>query len=107
MGTPGEVAVRRFVRINAETVIERGVDFLEVHGTIIRFATNSIRRTNDLTSSHAAAGQQRTGNVGPMVATAILIDPWRPPELAPHQNGRIVGHTTIMQVLNESRNGLV
>ena len=54
--TAGGIDQRHVIRINAEVVIQRGKDLLEVHRPLAGFFAQAIRRADHLTAAHSAAG---------------------------------------------------
>jgi hypothetical protein len=54
-----EVVDRGAIGVDAQGVVERGKDFLEMHRAVFGFAAQSIGRANCLTGTHASARQQR------------------------------------------------
>ena len=54
---PSEVVDRRLVHVDPDVVVERGEDFLKMHRTLGRFATEAIGRADDLARFHPAASE--------------------------------------------------
>ena len=50
---------------------------------------------------YSTAGQRDAEDIGPVVATAGGIDPWRAAELAHHDDQCFVQHAAIGEVLDE------
>src|SRR5512134_3394339 len=70
----GVIGDRRAIRINAEIVIERREDFLEMHGPIFGALGKTIRRTDHLPRAHSSTGKQSTRDLRPMIAARFLVD---------------------------------
>src|SRR5205085_1451595 len=88
----------RVFDIDAHAVVEGGEDLLEVNRARGRLFTEAVGGADDLSRSHAAAGQQGAGDTRPVIASAVLVDARRPSELAPDDNGYILVQSAIIDV---------
>ena len=88
----GGVDDRHLARVNAEIVIERGKDLLKVDGPLAGFFAQAIGRADHLSATNAAAGQECTADIRPMIAPRLLVDPRRAAEFAPDDHRDVVEH---------------
>ena len=70
-GRPDRSVHGRAAGVDAQAVVERGVDFLEVHRAVLGFRGRAVGRADHLAGAHAAAGQQGARHVGPVVAAGL------------------------------------
>ena len=95
------------MRINAQIVVERGKDLLEMHRTVRGLTPKAVRSADDLPILHAAPGEQRAGNIGPVITAAFVIHARCAPKLAPCKHGYILVHATFMQILHKGTDRLI
>ena len=67
----------------------------------------AVRGTDHLPGAEAAAGEQGTAHLRPVVAAGLRIDLRRPAKLAPHDDGHVVEHAPVAEVVEERREALV
>src|SRR5205807_9326456 len=70
----------RSVRIESDVAIQRREHLLEAHRPPRRGAAGPIGRADDLPRPHAAAGEQRTANLRPVIAAGGVVDARRSAE---------------------------
>ena len=92
---------------DAEVVVEGGHDLLEVDRSVLGMFAETIGRADDLAGPHAAAGEEGGGDGGPVVAAGVLVDPRRPAELAPGDDGRVLEHVVGVEVFDQGAHALV
>ena len=102
-----EVLQRRVRRVDAEVVVQRGVDFAERDRAGDRFAGDPVGRADHLARLHAAAGQQGEIHLRPVVAADDGADLRRAAELAPHDDRAILVEPALVQVLDQGADALV
>ena len=90
------------VDVDAQVVVERGEDFLEVDRAVLGLGAQAIGRADDLAGAHAAAGQQGAGDVGPVVAAGVLVDLGRAAEFAPDDDRDVLVQAAVVQVLDQA-----
>ena len=83
------------------------MNLLESHRTVLHLTRNPVGRADHLPCPQAAAGQKRTGNVGPVVAAGVFVDLWRSSELAPHHHGHVFVEAAAVDVVDQCRHALV
>src|SRR3989442_3124275 len=96
-----------FVHVDAHVVVERGKDFLEMHRAVVGFTTQTVGRTNHLSGLHAATGQQSARDVGPVVASGILVDCRCAAKFAPNDHRNILVKSALVEVFNQGGDALV
>lgn len=97
----------RVVGVDAEVVIERGEDLLEVDRSILGVFTEAIGRADDLARPHAAARHQSAAHLWPVVASRLGVDPWSAAKFAPDNHGNVVEHVAGFQIGHQRGDGLV
>ena len=88
--TACEVSELRGGDIDPKTLIERGEDVAEMNRPGARLLAPMRRRAENLPAAQATARHQRAGDLRPMVAAAIRVDPRRTAELAPDDHGNVL-----------------
>ncbi len=88
-------------------MVHRRGNFRRTHRPIFRFAAQPIGRADDLTTMHAAAGKQNGPHSGPMVPAAARIEVGRSPKLTHCNHQRLVQHSALKQIFEQSRVGTV
>ena len=69
-----EISHGGIVNINSQVVVKRSEDLLEMHRPVVGVAAQAVGGTNHMSGLHAAAGQQRAGDIRPVIASCILVD---------------------------------
>src|SRR5437016_4313445 len=86
-------------RIDAQVVIQGGKHFLERDRAIPGIFPQPIGGANHLARPHAAASQQGTTYLRPVIAAGALVDARRAAEFAPGNHRHVVEHAAGVQVL--------
>src|SRR6516165_8136645 len=82
--TAGKVGKLRAGHIDPQALIEGGEDVTEMNRPGMRLLTPACRRAENLPAAHTASRHQGAGNLRPVVAAAILVDPRCAAKLAPN-----------------------
>ena len=93
--------------IDAQVVVDRGDDFLHVNRAIECVLAESVGRSDGLTCSHAASGQQAATDSRPVIASGVRIDSRSTTEFAPHGDGCVVQHASVVEILNQRGDALI
>jgi hypothetical protein len=67
----------------------------------------AVGAADHLPRLHAAAGQERAIDLGPVVAAGVLVDARRAAKLAPGDHRHIVQKTADFQVLDQGAEALI
>ena len=95
----GELSGRR---VDAELVVERREEFLEMDGAVGGVFAEAVSGTEDLASLQAAAEEHCAGDLRPMVSAAVVIvDARRAAELAPDDDHHVVVQAASGQVFEQ------
>src|SRR5262245_28208680 len=78
-----------------------------MHGPLGGFFAETIGGPDDLADLEAAASEQGTAHVGPVVAAGLLVDPRSAAKFAPDDDGDVVEQTADFQVFEERGEALV
>ena len=92
--------------VEPELSVERGEDLLVVDRSVLGHFGKAIGRTNDLPHLHAATSQDASGNLRPMIAATIGVDPGCPTHLSPHDDRHILFQPTFTEVVHERQKAL-
>ena len=107
MGAVGGVVDHGILDIDAELVIEGGEDVLIMHRPISRFFAQAVGRADDLSHTHAAAGQEGARRLGPMVSAGGFVDTGGTAEFAPGDDADILVEPPSVQIFDQRRNSLI
>ncbi len=86
--------------INPQQIEHRRREVFGATGWSRRKRRVRVRRSVDVPARHAAARQQRRIALGPVIATFVLVDLWRPPEFAHPNDQRFVQQAAMVQVVH-------
>src|SRR5262249_41496379 len=103
----GRVDHRRLADVDAEVVVERRQDFLEVAGGGLGVFAEGGGGGGGPGGFSAAAREERAAYLRPVVAAGFLVDPRRAAEFAPGDDGDIIEHAAIVEVLHEGAEALI
>src|SRR5207249_694723 len=95
----GRVADGGLGGVNAQVVIQGGENLLEMHRPLLGVLAQPIGGADGLTSAHAAAGQDGTTDLRPMVAAGVFVDSRCAAKLAPGDYRHVIEHAANIQVL--------
>src|SRR5262245_30309706 len=90
LGAAGGIGEAGLRHVDAQVLVERGEDLLEVDGTLGGFFAEAVGGADDLADAHSAAGEERAAYVRPVVAAGLFVDARSAAELAPNNHGHVV-----------------
>ena len=76
-------------RIDAEVVVERGMNFAKVDRAIGDLCSVAVGCTDDLTCSKSAACDQAVADIRPVIAARFGVDSRCPTEFTPCHNSHV------------------
>ena len=92
----GLIEESNLASINADVLVERGKDFLELHGSFNSMFSILVGRSDNLTSFHATTSEHRTRYAWPVITTVVLIDLRCSAEFTPNYNRDISIQSTFV-----------
>ena len=107
LGTAAKVRQGGLIDVNPHVVIEGCEDLLEVDRSFVGFSAQSVGCSDDLPRAHPSAGKEGVSHPGPVVPSCIFVNGRRASKLAPCNNSRVVGHSTLVQVLDQGGESLI
>jgi hypothetical protein len=93
-----QVGQRQLRGRDAEVLIERREDFMDVNGPLADRIAETGRGTDDLAGANSAARQKRARHRRPVVSTGVAVDPRGTAELAPDDDSDFRKQPALIQV---------
>src|SRR5262249_30817644 len=105
-------AVGQLLMIDAQKVKDRGLQVVNVNTTFSYVEAEVVRTAVDVAAFHAAPGHPHRKDTAVVIAAVVVGLEWTlrirsTPEFAAPDDQRIVEHSALLQVENQSRRGLV
>src|SRR6185295_2258070 len=97
--TAGRIGELR-LQVDPQVPVQGRVDLVEVHGRD-RVGGLPVGRADHLAAADAAAGHERRGDAGPVIAARVVGDLRGAAELAPEDDADVVEHAAVVQVLDQ------
>ena len=99
--------VKGVVWVDAEVLVNRGPQVIRAQWPLDGEFRPRIGGSDDLAVFHAAAGQGRAGDPGPVVPSAFLVELRSAAEFTPHHHTDVLIQTAVVQVLDEGRQSVI
>ena len=93
--------------IDAEVMVQRGMNFTEMDGTIGDFRSVAVGCTDDLTCSESTACDQAVADVRPVISASFRINPRCSTKFTPCHDGHISIHATFVKVGDQRMHSLI
>ena len=94
------ISQRDRICVDAQLMVERVEDVLEMHGPILRLFAKTVGRANRLAVTEATTSQEEEAGSRPMVSTGTSVDSRRSTKLTRHHDDRVIQLSVSIKVLD-------
>lgn len=93
--------------VDTEVMVKGRDDFLHVNGSFFCVFSEAVGCPDGLSGSHGASGEPCAADLGPVVTSRSVIDFWSSSEFAPDDDGNIIEHIALFEVIEQSAEALI